>query len=127
MSEHNARRELADSDPGILSETTGELLEARYIWGAHYIIKASNGNTRKLVEPGQLGQKIQMSGNIASGAFTVTAPAGTTFDGTNTTLTFTFSSSLAASNLWVTLESVDVGGVLNWRVTSKGSGVTLTT
>ena len=125
MSEHNARKELADSDPGILSETNGELLEARYIWGAHYILKTSAASqTRTLVAPAQLGQKMQISGRLSGSAATLTiaAPSGTTFDGTDNELTFT----LATGNLWVTLESFDVAGVLEWRITSKGAGVTIT-
>lgn len=125
MSEHNIRQTLAGADPGILSTTDGELLEARYIWGAHYILKTSAASqTRKLVAPSMLGQKIQISGQLSGDAATLTiaAPSGTTFDGTDNELTFT----LASGNLWVTLESFDVAGVLEWRITSKGAGVTIT-
>lgn len=125
MSEHNIREELADADPSILSTVNGELLDARYIWGAHYILEtAAASQTRKLAAPSQLGQKIQISGRLSGSAATLTiaAPDGTTFDGTDNELTFT----LATGNLWVTLESFDVAGVLEWRITSKGAGVTIT-
>lgn len=124
MSEHNVREHIADADPSILSTVNGELLDARSIWGAHYVIvTAGSGETRKIPEPASLGQRMQFSVRLASGTFTIPAPSGTTFEGTNATLTFT----QASGQLWVSLESFDIGGTIMWRVLSKGTGVTITT
>lgn len=125
MSEHNIRRELASADPGFTSSVNGELLPDRDVYGAHYIIAtAGNTETRKIPAPAQLGQKMQFSVQLASGhTFTIPAPSGTTFEGTNATLTFT----QASGQLWATLESFNIAGTLMWRVTAKGTGVTITT
>lgn len=124
MSEHNIRRHLAEADPGITSSVNGELLPDRDVYGAHYIIAtAASGETRKIPAPAQLGQKMQFSVQLASGTFTIPAPSGTTFEGTNATLTFT----VASGQLWATLESFNIAGTLMWRVTAKGTGVTITT
>jgi hypothetical protein len=122
-SSHNVRENIAETDPGILSDVNGGDLAERGIYGAHFILLATtSGQTRKLAPPSAVGQKVSMSGRLTSGTLTVSAPAGTTFDGTNATLTFTE----ATGNLWITLESFDVGGVLMWRSISRGAGVTLT-
>ncbi len=126
MSSHNVRQDIAAADAGVLSSTNGELLALRDVYGAHYIIVGTNGDTRKLPAPGMLGQKIYISARITTGALTINAPSGTTFDGADDQLTFTFSTDQETSKTWCVLEAFDVGGVLSWRVTAKGAGVTYT-
>jgi hypothetical protein len=125
MSSHNVRDQIAGVDPSINSyDANGATLEeCNSVYGAHFVVTATtSGQTRKIVAPSVVGLKFSISAILTSGTMTIAAPAGTTFDGTNATLTFT----QATGQLWITLESFNIAGVLQWRPIARGAGVTLT-
>ncbi len=112
MSAHNIRDEIAESDPSIVSETEGELLDERGTWGATFLIRAAaTPFSRKLPPPSSVDQRIRicLDSVPASGWGLFLAPTGTTIDGTANSVR-------VDKGNFAVLESFILDGVLQWRV-----------
>ena len=82
MSGHRVRSDLAGVEISQISDVDGGLLEDRDIWGFVHLLKGVNPTeTRTLVEPSTPGQRLVLNCIEVGTSITVSAPAGTDFDG----------------------------------------------
>jgi hypothetical protein len=112
MSAHNVRDELAELDPSVVSEVEGEMLDERGTWGVTFLIRATaTPATRVLPPPSSVDQRIRicLDSVPTSGQVYFAAPAGTTMNGSSTTLR-------VDKGNFAVLESFVLDGVLQWRV-----------
>jgi len=120
MSGHRVRQDIALTDTIIVSSTAGELLDARRVWGAQYVINTGGAEARTVVEPAIAGQRMELVGGTMAGTATIAAPSGQDFDGGGGDAI-----AIAAEGQWAILESFLIGSAYEWRVTSKHASVTV--
>lgn len=111
---------MAFDSPSILSTTNGELLDQRRFWGVEYVIRTAGAETRKLIEPSEPNQRVQLVAGTVVGACTIDAPSGQDFDGAGGDQIL-----LTTAGQWIVLESFTIEGLLEWRVISKHTGVSV--
>lgn len=118
MSGHRVRQDMASVDTLIMSNVDGERLDERRTWGAQYCMNSAGAETRKMVPPSCSGQKLMLVAGTLVGDINVVYTD--TWDGsTGTDLVF------EAAGEWAIIESFYIGGSHVWRVTSKHSGVSI--
>lgn len=121
MSGHRVRSDLGGESVEMVSSTPGELLDARRFWGVEYVLNSAGAESRKVVEPSQSNQRMQLVSGTVGGTILVNAPTGQDFNGAGgNQLQF------AAAGEWVVLESFNIEGTYEWRVVAKDSAVEIT-
>lgn len=119
MSVHKVRADLAEADPQRKSTVAGETLSQATDWGAQIAIETAAAEARNVAQPDAGGKRLDLVMHVDNGNCTINAPSGTTFDGTNNVLTF------SAVGHWAILESFKFVDGVEYRVTSKHAGATL--